>query len=88
MELPKALQDEKTMTSIKPGVWWICAERSKLFQDTFCQYAQKQLQMPASSASIDIIFSNFGRFQTKLRNKLGVEKAGKLFFLLQNVKGK
>lgn len=51
MKLSKALQDEKTMTSIKPGVWWICAERSKLFQDTFCQYAQKQLQMPASSAS-------------------------------------
>lgn len=35
MKLPKALQDEKTMTSNKPGVWWVCAERSKLFHDTF-----------------------------------------------------
>lgn len=88
MKLPKALQDEKIMTSIKPGVWWVCAERSKLFHDTFCQYAQKLLQMPGNSASIERIFSNFGLIQTKLRNRLGVKKAGKLVFLLQNVKGK
>lgn len=37
MKPPKALQDEKTMTSNKPGVGLICAERSKLFQETFCQ---------------------------------------------------
>lgn len=87
MKLPKALQDEKTMTSIKPGVWRICAERSKLFQDTFCQCAQKLLQMPASSASIERIFSNFGLIQTKLRNKPGVEKAGKLVFCYRMLRG-
>lgn len=52
---PDLLPDFLTLLSDTmklPKVWRICAERSKLFQDTFCQYAQKQLQMLASSASI------------------------------------
>lgn len=55
MTLPKALQDEKTMTGNKPVVWLIGAERSKLYQETFSnkQYSQKLLQVTASSASIE-----------------------------------
>ena len=45
--------------------------------------------MPASSAAIERIFSNFGLIQTKLRNKLKIQKCGKLVFCyLINVKGK
>jgi hypothetical protein len=43
--------------------------------------------MPSCSAAIERIFSNFGMIQSKLRNRLGLAKAGKLVFLLQNVKG-
>jgi len=35
----------------------------------------------ASSASIERVFSSFGLFHSKLRNRLGVEKAGKLVFI-------
>ena len=35
----------------------------------------------ASSASIERVFSSFGLVHSKLRNRLGVEKAGKLVFL-------
>jgi hypothetical protein len=42
-----------------------------------CQLAQKLLEMPSSSAVIERIFSNFGMFQSKLRNRLGLVKAGK-----------
>lgn len=35
----------------------------------------------ASSASVERIFSTFGLVHSKLRNRLGVEKAGKLVFL-------
>ena len=35
----------------------------------------------ASSASIERIFSRFGLVHSKLRNQLGIAKAGKLVFL-------
>ena len=35
----------------------------------------------ASSASVERIFSRFGLIHSKLRNRLGVEKAAKLVFL-------
>ncbi|KAK6186202.1 hypothetical protein SNE40_008287 [Patella caerulea] len=35
----------------------------------------------SSSASIERIFSTFGLVHSKLRNRLGVEKAGKLVFI-------
>jgi hypothetical protein len=36
--------------------------------------------MPSCSAAIERIFSNFGIIQSKLRNRLGLVKAGKLVF--------
>jgi hypothetical protein len=54
---------------------------------TTCQNNQLLLEMPSCSAAIERIFSNFGMIQSKLRNRLGLAKAGKLVFLLQNVKG-
>jgi hypothetical protein len=54
---------------------------------TTWQINQLLLEMPSSSAAIERIFSNFGMIQSKLRNRLGLVKAGKLVFLLQNVKG-
>ena len=47
------------------------------------QLARKLLVMPASSAAIERIFSNFGLIQTKLRNKLEIQKCGKLVFCYQ-----
>jgi len=36
------------------------------------------MPMPASSAAIECVFSNFGVIQTKLRNRLGLSKVDKL----------
>ena len=37
--------------------------------------------------SIERIFSNFGLIQTKLRNRLGIEKAGKLVTCYRYLRG-
>ena len=55
---------------------------------SLCMLARKLLVMPASSAAIERIFSNFGLIQTKLRNKLGIQKWGKLVFCYRMLRGK
>nr|XP_042907854.1 uncharacterized protein LOC122271260 [Parasteatoda tepidariorum] len=42
----------------------------------------------ASSASVERVFSTFGLVQSKLRNRLGNEKAGKLVFLFKQFSNK
>ena len=51
---------------------------SKMVNASLCDLAILLLCLPSSSASIERIFSNFGAIQTKLRNRLGLEKAAKL----------
>lgn len=46
------------------------------------------LSCPASSASVERVFSNFGIIHTKLRNRLGVERAAKLVFCYRMLRGK
>lgn len=53
-----------------------------------CSLAQKILKMPSSSASIERVFSNSGLIQTKLRNRLGLQKATKLVFSYRYLRGK
>jgi hypothetical protein len=48
---------------------------------TTCQNNQLLLEMPSSLAAIERIFSNFVMIQSKLRNRLGLVKAGKLVVL-------
>ena len=53
---------------------------TRCLKSYLCMLARKLLVMPASSAAIERIFTNFGLIQTKLRNKLGIgiQKCGKL----------
>ena len=44
--------------------------------------------MPSCLAAIERIFSNFGMIQSKLRNRLGLVKAGKLVFCYRMLRGK
>jgi hypothetical protein len=44
--------------------------------------------MPSCSAAIERIFSNFGMIQSKLRNRLGLVKAGSLFFCYRMLREK
>ncbi len=77
-KIPKALQNEKVITETSATVWWLAVERSQVLCKDLCDIAKKLLVMPASSGGIERVFSNFGLIQTKLRNRLGVEKAAKL----------
>ena len=54
---------------------------------TTWQNNQLLLEMPACSAAIERIFSNFGMIQSKLRNRLGLAKAGKLVFCYRMLRG-
>jgi hypothetical protein len=76
------------LSKIKPVVWWLCIERSDTVDKTLCQLAQKLLEMPSSSTAIVKIFSKFGMIQSKLRNRLGLVKAGKLVFCYRMLRGK
>ena len=77
-----------------PAKWWVLIERNtqkfKKLPDGFCTYFAQLLSCPPSSASIERVFSTFGNIWTKLRNRLGAEKAGKLVkiqrFLKKNIK--
>ena len=71
----------------KPTTWWASVDRSSTVNNDLCQVAVKLLKMPSSSASIERVFSNFGLIQTKLRNRLGLQKAAKLVFCYRYFRG-
>ena len=52
--------------------------KSNKLPSDFCRFFGSLLSCPPSSASIERLFSTFGIVWTKLRNRLGNEKAGKL----------
>ena len=79
-KIPKVLSYEDTLKKTDPVVWWKSVKLSGALPGDLCDLATKILQMPASSAGIERVFSNFALIQTKLRNRLGLEKAGKLVF--------
>ena len=63
-------------------------EKSNAINKDLCELAYKLMAMPASSASIERVFSNFGLIQSKLRNRLGVQKAAKLVACYRILRGK
>jgi hypothetical protein len=52
------------------------------------QNNQLLLEMPSCSVAIERIFSNFDMIQSKLRNRFGLVKAGKLVFCYRMLRGK
>lgn len=86
--LPKALVHQAVITKTKPKVWWSSTEHSNTVNKTICKLAMQLLSMPSSSASTERVFSNFGVIQTKLRNRLGLQKAAKLVFCYRFLRGK
>jgi len=70
------------MKSISPEKWWRIMqqkERKKMnLPEGFCEFMVNLHSCPASSGSIERIFSTFGLVWNNVRNRLGVEKAKKL----------
>ena len=64
-------------TTVKPVNWWKAALGCGA-DPAFCTLAVRLMSAPASSASIERIFSSFGLIHNKLRNRLGPRKAADL----------
>jgi hypothetical protein len=80
LEISNTLLPASVITRTRPTVWWLSLSKSSPVSKDLCSLAQKILKMPSSSASIERVFFNFGLIQTKLRNRLGLQKAAKLVF--------
>ena len=83
--LPKVLSLSRETLSFQ--IWWKSAKQSESISKELCDIAIKLSNLPASSASVERIFSNFGLIQTKLRNRLGISKASKLVACYRFLRG-
>ena len=72
MFYPEALKTD-------PLTWW--KSQSGLLDPTIVSLVEQLHTARASSAGIERIFSTFGFVHSKIRNRLGTSKAGKLVFL-------
>lgn len=75
----KYLFNESLLKNVTPNSWW--DSLTGKFSDEVLKSIKGFLTASASSASVERIFSRFGLVHSKLRNRLGVEKAAKLVFL-------
>ena len=72
--------------SVSPIVWW----KSLIIEDSewpnkveFLSLCAQLFSAVAATASLERMFSTLGMTQSKLRNRLGNEKAGKLSFIFK-----
>ena len=79
----KYLFNETLLKTVTPSSWWDSLKRK--ISDEVLRVIKGFLTASASSASVERIFSRFGLVHSKLRNRLGVEKAAKLVFLYKTL---
>jgi len=82
---------ETMLETVQPTDWWryIKLKQQKVVNklpDGFCDFFISLHCCPASSGSIERIFSTFGLVWDKMRNKLGAQKALKLVQLYRQLK--
>ena len=70
---------EEVLQTISPLTWW--ESQKSVLQSNVMVLCRKILGAVASSAGVERIFSTFGFVHSKVRNRLGTAKAGKLVFL-------
>lgn len=68
--------------------WWKALQKNDDFPAEFINFVMHLHNYPASSASIERVFSNLSFIQNKIRNKLGVDTANKLVFCYKMLNGK
>ena len=73
---------------MNPVTWWkAVGAQCKDLPDGFIELMITLQSSVASSSSLERVFSTFGLVMTKLRNKLGLEKAQKLVFVYRILRG-
>ena len=77
------------MLKSEPTLWWNGVFRGTKSDvcNLFSALAKRLLTAPASSASIERIFSSFGWVHNKIRNQLGTDTAKKLVFCYRMLRG-
>lgn len=73
------LFSSSVLESVSPFAWW--KSLSDRVSDHVLNMIYAILGATASSAGVERIFSTFGFVHSKVRNRLGTEKAGKLVFV-------
>lgn len=81
---------EKTIIEqTEPIDWWVAMHNmKKCITEQELDIIKQLLGTAASSAGVERIFSAFNLVHSKIRNRLGTEKAAKLVFLLKNLNSK
>lgn len=89
---PASMFTESVVQSIEAKKWWKLmgckSEKNDLLNTDFCKFLEDLHNITSTSASIERIFSTFGLVWSKLRNKLGCEKAKKLVKVYKYLKSK
>ena len=73
-----------------PTSWWNLLQTSKNpnLNQKFVSFAYRLMSAFASSASIERFFSTFGYVQSKIRNRLSLQRTAKLVFCNRYLRGK
>ena len=81
---PKYLFSAQFQTT-KPMIWWksVAIPDSEWPKKEFLELCEQLFSAVAATAGLERIFSSFGLIQSKLRNRLGNEKASKLVFIFK-----
>ena len=75
------MSHDNIVQSINPCDWW--KSHDDCVNQELLEIVDQLLIAVASSAGVERIFSSFGLVYSNIRNRLGVEKAGKLVFLFK-----
>jgi len=84
---PKSFFLEKAR-NINVRTWWKALHKNNDFPTDFINFVMHLHNCPASSASIERVFSNLSFIQNKIRNKLGTDTASKLIFCYKMLNSK
>ena len=87
LEMPKSMLTDACVSKTRPTVWWQCVKKTGTVNLRLGEIACQLGSMPASSASTEMVFSNFGIIRNKLRNRLGLQKAAKLVMCYRELSG-
>lgn len=82
------LFDSDIVNKVNPIDWWKSQIENDGFEKNILGMISQLFTAQASSASVERIFSTFGLVHSKLRNRLGTDKAGKLVFLFKHFNNK
>ena len=75
---------EELLNFVSALTWW---ESQITDENNVLKMCRQLMTAVASSAGVERVFSSFGFVHSKVRNRLGIEKGGKLVFMYKLLNG-